>query len=227
MSENNGQFGGVVTYELLLDSGEYVRVQPFSLYAIRALRATAEEKFPFPDKTEYEKPMDAEKSLDGNMTIPAEENPDYRRLYEEAEEKQGRYVDDHCFALCVEPATSREAMVAKYKDRLAQMRKVMKLPKDDWDATLRFCIITSPRDYAQVVRAIQGKALPSEEEIVDAMRLFRCYVSKPPADGDTGNEGAQSSAPDQPLQAQSGTGTVQSGASVVLPNPQPDDSAGG
>lgn len=224
MDEINGQFGGMKRFELLMDSGEYVRVQPLSIYLVRALRDKAEELFPFPDKTQYEKALDDAKAIEPGQVIPAEDNPEYQKLYDDAAAKQTQYTNDHCIALSVEPLQGREVMIAKYRDRVTQLRAIMTLPEDDWDATLRFCIMTSRDDFNKVTSAIMGNALPREECIVDSMRIFRCYVRQKAADGDHPEEKPQGAAADQPAESQSDHGTVQSGTGVGVANTEPDDS---
>jgi len=179
MSENNGQFGGKKVFEILLDSGEYVHVQPLSIYVVRALRTKAEELFPSPDKKAYEKPLDEQKAVEPGQMIPAEENPEYQKLYDIAQEKQWRYVNDQSAMLSIEVAIGREKAIAKYQERIAQFRGVMSVPDDAWEATLKMCILTSTEDYNTVMLAVQGKTiLPSEEEVRDGMRIFRCAIRK-------------------------------------------------
>jgi hypothetical protein len=184
MNEINGQFGGKKVFEILLDSGELVHVQPLSIYVVRALENKAQEIYPFPDKAEYEKPLDDAKALEPGQKIPAEENPDYQKAYTNATKLQARYSNERCFMLSIEPVVGREKLIAKYKTRIAQMREMMTLPDDDWEATLRFCVLTSSEDYIRVTAAIQGGAeVVSEEEIRDGMRIFRCYVRHNPDRG--------------------------------------------
>lgn len=223
MNEINGQFGGQRVYELLLDSGEYVYVQPLSIYVVRALQDKALELFPFPEKATYEKPMNEAVALEPGQMIPAEENPEYRRLYDETHEKQQQYVNNHSIAFAVEPVLGHEAMIAKYQSRLDQMRKVIALPDDAWDATLRFCIITSRQDYNRVSSAIMGMIkTPSEEEVIDGMRIFRCDIRKSGLDRSHRKEEPQSAASEDAAETQRRQGTVRLSESVALANTEPD-----
>lgn len=222
MNEINGQFGGEKRFELLMDSGEIVRVAPLSIYVVRALQDKAEELFPFPDKTKYEKPVDTKKAIEPGQMIPASENPEYRKLYDEAAENQQRYVSDRSIDLSVEPALGREVMIEKYKDRIAQMRDMMTLPDDAWSATLRFCVIGSRQDYTRIATAIMGQALPKEEEILDGMRIFRCYVRKDPNDRHHSDTEPQSLITLDKNQSQHSERVIRSGESVGMENTEPD-----
>jgi hypothetical protein len=227
MSENNGQFGGKKVFEILLDSGEIVYVQPLSIYLIRALRQKAEELFPFPDKTRYERALDDDKALEPGQMIPAEDNPDYRAAYDSADKKQQAYVNDQCVLLSVEPVQDKQTIIAKYQTRLDQLRDILTLPDDAWDATLRFCLMTSQQDFNKVTEAIMGRALPREEDILDGMRIFRCYLRENTAVRSDRKEKPQGTDEDHALEPQPDSGTVQPGASVGVANAQSDASARG
>lgn len=224
MNELNGQYGGKVVHEHLLDSGEIVYVQPLSIYLVRALREKAEELFPFPDKSKYEKVLDDDKAIEPGQTIPAEENPDYQKLYDEADTQQQAYVNEHCIALSVEPVQGRQVMIEKYKDRVAQMRTMMTLPDDEWDATLRFCIMTSRQDFNKITNSIMGQRLPGEDDIMFGMRIFRCYVRKDPTHGSHSEQEPQGAAENHLAESQQHQGTVRPGTSVGLVIAQSDDS---
>lgn len=192
MDEINGQYGGKKVFELLMDSGEYVHVQPLSIYVVQALREKSRTLYPYPDKARYERKLEDAKAIEPGQVIPAEENPEYQALYDAADEKQQTYVNLQCIALSVEPLQGRQAMIAKYKDRVKQMRAVMDLPDDAWDATLRFCIISSKQDLGKISNAIMGNALPREEDILNGMRIFRCYVRQETPDGSHSEQKPQS-----------------------------------
>lgn len=219
MNEITEQFGGNVVREHLMDSGEVVYVQPLSIYLVRALRSKAEELYPFPDKAKYEKVLDDDKALESGQVIPAEDNPEYQKLYDTASEKQQNYVNEKSLVLSVEPAMGRKAMVAKYKARIAQMRDMMTLPEDDWEATLLFCIIASPQDSNKIYEAIMGRGLPREEDILNGMRIFRCYVRKETVNGSHPEQKPQSATTNHSSEPQPDSGVVQSGAVVGMADP--------
>lgn len=224
MNEINGQYGGKVVHEHLLDSGEIVYVQPLSIYLVNALRDKARELYPFPNKTDYERTLDDAKAIEPGQVIPAEENPDYQKLYDEAERKQQEHVNEKCVALSVEPVQGREAMIAKYKDRIAQLRELMTLPEDAWEATLKFCIMTSRQDFNKITNSIMGQRLPGEEDILNGMRIFRCYVRQDRANGSHSGQEPSGITQDDTAEPQHHQGTVRLGASVGVADSQPDDS---
>lgn len=219
MNEINGQYGGNVVRELLMDSGEIVYVQPLSIYLVRALQDKAQELFPFPDKTQYEKTLDDAKAIEPGQVIPAEDNPEYQKLYDIAAEKQQNYVNEKCIALSVEPVQGRQVMIKKYKARIVQMREMMTLPDDEWDATLRFCILTSRADFNKVTEAIMGRGLPREEEILNGMRIFRMYVRKETTSGSDTKEEPQSADTNLLTEPQPDSRVIQSGAVVGMADP--------
>lgn len=179
MSEN-GKISGQKTFAIPMESGDYLLIQPLSVYAIQALERRAEELYPFPAKADYEMELDPDKALVPGQKIPAEENPDYKNAYDIARSKQRRYVNDKALALSVDVEGGKDYAIAKYAERIAQMRDMMTLPEDEWEATLFFCLIGSQEDLSNIVMAINGQnTLPTEEEIRDGMRLFRCSLRQP------------------------------------------------
>lgn len=214
MSEVNGQFGGLKVQELLLDSGEYVYVQPLSIYVVRALQDKAEEKHPSPDKTEYEKPVDDDKALEPGLMIPAESNPDYQKAYDEAAEKRSQWTNDQAVLLCINPVEGQDTLIKKYKARVQQLRDLMPIPEDEWEATLKCCIMGSTDDYGRVITAIRGSGAPREDEIRDGMRIFRPLVRKTRPPRDDRQPEPSSPKAENETETQQPDGAIRSGAGV-------------
>lgn len=219
MDEINGQYGGKVVHEHLLDSGEVIYVQPLSIYVIRALQDKAEELYPYPNKSDYEKPLDEAKAIEPGQVIPAEDNPEYQKLYDLARDKQQNYANDQAITLSVEPVQGRQAMIDKYKERVAQMRQIMTLPEDEWAATLRFCVLTSRSDFNKVTASIMGHRLPGEEDILNGMRIFRGHVRKTTSNGSDTKSESQIPPTDHPTESQHHQGAIRSGAVVGMADP--------
>jgi Trp operon repressor len=223
MDALNDQFGGLKVQELLLDSGEYVYVQSLSIYAIRALQDKAEELFPAPDKSEYEKPLPEDKAIEPGQVIPAEENPDYQQRMKIIEEQRSQYVNHQAIVLCVHPRVEKEALIKKYAARLEQMRQIMVVPPDEWEATLKMCVIASQEDSGQIAVAIRGlNTIPSEEEVVDGMRIFRPLLRKEKPYRNNRKSQSSRIATQDTAETQPGDGTIRSGASVGISEAQSD-----
>jgi hypothetical protein len=163
-----------------IDEGRTVLVTPLSPFVLRAISQRANEKFPDPDPTPYEKPRPG--ALVPGTVIPADEDAEYVSLKKEVQMQRNLYIQAGILSMTEIEGVSREELVATYKDVLAQVRQYGNFPEDDYVMPL------------------------TQEEIRDGMRIFRPDLQR---NGAGGNHRAQS-APDIPeagqVQAQQSAG---------------------
>jgi hypothetical protein len=165
--------------ELTLDSGIRVFVTPLSRYQRNALIEAAEKLHPFPDKKQYEEALPDDVAIPG-MTLPAEENPEYQAKVTEANRLRNEYVSTGMMNLCVQypDFADRLALIEHFAPYLDEQRDWLALPDDEWLATLRFAIIRSPSDEAQILSVARDEIPVTEKEVNDNVRIFRPVLPK-------------------------------------------------
>lgn len=170
----------IIVYETL--SGVMVHVTPLSIFTIQAIRDKAEQEFPYPDPDPYRLPL--ENAVEG-VTLPAQENPEYQALCKPIDDaRNGWKAETYIEMACTYPQfESREAMIAHFKPRLDQLRKVAVIDENDWQNVLNHCVFTGkPDKQAVVYLALQDAAIPlTPAEVVEGVRFFRVDLSGRPA----------------------------------------------
>ena len=160
--------------ELALDSGETVLVRRLSPYTRQGLFVRAEELHPYPDKKAFEKPLaDVVANAMPGLMMPAEDNPDYKAAFHEAKLQQAKWFNDAVIESGVveDSKEGRELTIERYKPRIQHLRTLMKLPDDEWQATVLHGLITTREDRVRIIKA--SNETLTEEEIRVAMRSFR------------------------------------------------------
>lgn len=172
--------------EHITASGVVAWITPLAGHAFAALQQRARELHPDPDKAAYEEPHPD--GIDGAV-IPAEDNPNYVRLKDEAERARNLHVLKATRDLCVQfpifkgddftgQYYGKDELMDYFADRREQLSQYFTLPADTWEATYTYCILSSPQD-AQIITQIATDQLPvMEVEVAGAMRLFRPYIQR-------------------------------------------------
>lgn len=161
--------------EITLDSGVRVHVAPLSVYQRIALTQAAEKLYPYPDKAQYEEALPEGMAIEG-LTIPAEQNPEYQTAVKLINNQRGEYTNTAIFNLCLtypDFPRGKPELIEYFAAYLDEQRDYMALPDDEWEATLRFAVIRSPSDEAQIISIVREDMPLTEAEITDAMRIFR------------------------------------------------------
>lgn len=165
--------------EVPLDSSEIVLVRPLSPFALQAIQQAALEAFPPPDKKAFEKPLAevAPNALPGVM-MAAEDNPEYKTAYQNHRAAyNGKVIELTILSgVIIDTPEGREATIARYADRIAQLRTVINLPEDDWLATSIYGMLTSFMDRGRVASAAINPL--TEKEVRSALRSFRYPVQR-------------------------------------------------
>lgn len=165
--------------ELVLDSGIRVHVTPLSRFQRNALVEAAEKLYPLPDKKPYEEALSEEIAIPGTV-IPAEDNPEYQAKVAEVRLKRSDYVSAAQLNLCLSfpDFKDRQALIEHFAPYLEEQRDWLALPDDDWQATLRFAIVRSPSDEAQIVSVARDEMPVTEAETTENLRIFRPVLSR-------------------------------------------------
>ena len=158
-----------------LDSGESVYVASVHFDLLQAIRRKARETYPDVDPTLYEVLIEPELGT----VIPAEHNEEYRRLVNEAENNRERLVQASVLEnVVLGTPDGKEATIAKYAERVANWRKVADLPTDDWQATVQACLIRTPNDKGNIVKAALNLMPVTGEEIANSFRVVRLVLQQ-------------------------------------------------
>lgn len=157
-------------YEVPLDSGEIVFVQPLTAFARQAIFDRASEVYPAPDKTLYEKPLE---NAPVATLIEAELNPEYQEAMKVVRGKRLAWYWEGVInaGVVVDTPEGRETTIQRYAERLKALRQSANLPSDNWFATVKFMLITTQDDVRYITNAA-SEAL-KEEEIRIGIHSFR------------------------------------------------------
>lgn len=160
-------------YTLTLDSGAPVYVRSLSPIARAAIMDAAIERYPDPDKAPFEQP--APNAPPGvNITIPAEENPEYVQQRYIAQVRRMNHVNDAIIrggVVCDSPL-GKQFLIDHYAPLRQQMLKVMTLGElDVWTETVITCLIRTRDDAIAIANA--ASEVISADEVRRAMKSFR------------------------------------------------------
>jgi hypothetical protein len=169
--------------EITLDSGIRVFVTPLSRYQRNGLIQAAEKLYPLPDKKQYEFTLSEDVAIPG-MTLPADDkdNPryaEYMALVTEASIQRQDYIIAGMLNMCLRypDFTGKEALIEHFAPYLDEQRDWLALPEDSWDATLRFAIVRSQSDEAQILSIAKDEMPVTEAETTENLRVFRPVLS--------------------------------------------------
>lgn len=177
MNQNgsNGYNGsGPIVRRVLLDSGVEVDIPPLSPHAYAKILLKAEALYPPPDEEEFRKPV-PNAAIEGDTFID-KDDPLYKERLEEAKKKQSEYIAKALQEISLEFPDGKEALIARFATKIAAMRKFIDLPKDDWEATFLYGVISSVADHETILFAAQNALPLTGEEIADGLRIFRYQV---------------------------------------------------
>lgn len=175
-------------YRVPLDSGEVAIVRPLSPLAYQLLLQEAEKRYPDPDKKEYEKPLD--NAYDPSLTVPAEENPEYKAARNRALQKQldWVYVNMVRMGIVIDSEAGQEATIERFKPQLRLIAQCVPIGDDPWLATVLYGMITTRKDIARIGNA--ARTALSQEDVRAAVTTFRREIQWRRPAGDYRDEGA-------------------------------------
>lgn len=175
MTREEGTYYGQKVVEFTLDSGEVVWVRPLSFQLRQALFEKAEKRFPYPDPVPFEKKVDPERTAipGAEMTIPADQNPEYQTLKRKVDIERMGWITDQIILLSCEFPAGKDTLIARYAERLNALGEVIDLSGDAWADTFNYCLIGSSADRQNIINAAESNLQLTEAEVRDALRIFR------------------------------------------------------
>jgi hypothetical protein len=179
MTSTNGHHAlapsGPIVREVLLDSGVVVRITPLSPHAYAKVQQRAVELHPGPDEENFRKPV-PNAAIDGDTFID-KQDPLYLEQVAEANKAQTAFVSKVLQETSLEFPDGKDALIERFADKIATLRKFIDAPEDEWEATFLYGVIGSVADHETIVWAAQNALPLTGEEIVEGLRIFRYHVS--------------------------------------------------
>jgi hypothetical protein len=166
---------GPIIRRVLLDSGVEVDIPPLSPHAYAKILLKAEALFPPPDEEDFRKPI-PNAAIEGDTFID-KDDPVYKERLEVARKQQSEYIAKALQEISLEFPDGKEALIARFADKIARLRKFVDLPEDEWEATFLYGVISSVADHETILFAAQNALPLTGEEIADGLRIFRYQVS--------------------------------------------------
>jgi len=183
MSETNGTNGtkagefppfAIQATEIILKNGLKVWCYPIPQRDRRKLVLQWMEQNPLPDRKEYERLVPEDEATIPGQTLSAESNPDWKEMLLSRQSALNDYLVHSFLVGYTEfPEDNEAELIARYARLLARKRKVLKLPDDPWEATLRGAIVDNVEDEAKLIRAIEQQTEVTYEEVVEHVAIFR------------------------------------------------------
>jgi hypothetical protein len=160
--------------EIILSNKLKCWVYPVSARDRSALIQKWQADNPMPDKKQYEALVPAEDASFEGQTLAAEGNPEYQKLLAERRDNLSEYLTNAFLVGYTEfPEADEKKLIENYARVIARKRRVLDLPADAWEATLRFALLESLEDQRAIIGVIESR-LPIEfGDVIDNVRIFR------------------------------------------------------
>lgn len=190
MSETNGT--GVVSpplqtihaTEIILANGIKAWCYPIPARDRSKLILQWNEENPLPDKKQYERPVPVDEATIEGQMLSAESNPAWQEMLVARKNNLNDYLVHSYLVGYVEfPDNTENELIARFARVMKGKRKVLNLPDDEWEATLRGAIIDNLEDEAKLVLAIEKRIEISFEEVVEDVAIFRPVDKRNPHRG--------------------------------------------
>lgn len=182
--------------EYITMSGVKLHITPLNIAVTKAINQKAIALFPYPDPEPYMHelpPPDAPGALSDPM-----EDDEYKALKQETDAQRNTWVNHAVldYAVSYPDFASRQELMDALAPQREKLRKIADLPKDDWEATRDYLILSGneirPRlhpdgiarqtnvssDFASVINMAQQSVELTGGEIADGLRIFRPAVSR-------------------------------------------------
>lgn len=176
----------IIEYETY--SGVLVHIKPVNIATLRAIQMKAIEKFPYPEKAQYQLP---DENAFGGLGS-AEDNPEYLAKCREIDSERGQWTDKTIFAYAVTfpKYATQQDMVNAFMNQLAELRTIATLPEDNYEAVLHHLVLTwnqtvvkdnslqaGNTEWARIIQmAVQTIPLTADE-VSNGVRFFRPTLS--------------------------------------------------
>jgi hypothetical protein len=187
-SQDNIGKPSIVRYHT--QSGVILHITPLNLATLRAINLMADDKFPYPDAKDYEKPI--ENAFVEGQTESGTVNPEYIEACKPIDQQRREWTDKAVFHFAVrfQDYPTQSDLIQHYAPRLLELRKIAKVQEDDFEAVLHHLVLTgntvisnkglqaSSSEYIDIIRiAIQTVAL-TPEEVTVGVRFFRADLRR-------------------------------------------------
>ncbi len=188
MSQNGKHQNKPKVVELVLDSGVRVYVRPLSPYTRQAVLKKLSDKFPYPDKKEYEEEIKDSESPGAIIKADDKNNSrydEYRELIETADSERSRAYFETIVEMRVTfpDYKDRDALIAHFKAHIDDFSAFMDLGDDIWLNTLYHAICASQSDITEIMDVITEtldimEPEPTDDDIHAAWRIFQPRISR-------------------------------------------------
>lgn len=160
-----------------LKSGVTLTLTPLTVIGQTLLRKEAAALFPYPDSAAFEIPL--EDAFVESDTMPADKNPDYIALKNDADKKRGGYYQTRLLNTCTDVLNgSRDAFINMYQRQLSSMVEHWPDIDDQW-ARLLYFFLAEQNELEDMVGICMGKLPITEGEVSDGFAYFqRLEVSR-------------------------------------------------
>lgn len=160
--------------------GTDIYVPRFNAFMYNAIQKRAEELYPLPDPTPFQKPV-PDALIEGDMT-PASQNPEYQKAVVQVMLKRNQYWQDAVLSALEVRDTKREQIVAVFISSIEPMRQYVDMPEDNFAAVMRYCVL-KPAEYIEVINSARKEQPLTQEEIREGLRIFRRVIQRDAANG--------------------------------------------
>lgn len=187
--------------ELILSNGLKCWVYPVSARDKMRFQEAFMQKYPLPDKKQYEIPVPAEDASFEGQTQAAESNPEYQKVLGERREALSDYLTTAYLVGYTEfPDNDEQDLIDKFARVINRKRRVMPdMPTDAWEATLLYALLDTPEDQRLIISAIESRLPVEWEGIIDQVAIFR-PVNKQHTDTGFSNGQSETQVPEQETQ---------------------------
>lgn len=177
MSNNGKQATGPIIYRVLSDSGVEIDVSPLSPLATTKLREKSRDLFPPPDEEQFRKPVP--NAAQENDTFIDHHDPEYVRLRSDAIRQQAEYLIHAIASTSLSFPRGKDQLIEDFRPKLDELRKLIDLPEDEWEATFWYGIVSSAGDHEAITMAAMSSLPLTEQEVIEGehgLRVFRYRV---------------------------------------------------
>lgn len=160
--------------ELILSNGLKCWVYPVSARDKMRFQEAFMQKYPFPDKKQYEIPVPAEDASFEGQTTSAEGNPEYQKLLAARRDTLSDYLTTAYLVGYTEfPDNDEQDLINKFARVISRKRRVMPdMPADAWEATLLYALLDT-EDQRLIISAIESRLPVEWDGIIDQVAIFR------------------------------------------------------
>lgn len=158
--------------EIQTSTGVILWVYPLTYHDQKRFIFEARELYAEPNPDTYRKPIPLETAGYEGAFTSGLDDPEYLQALAVYKQKVDSYATDQTLSACVDSPHGVDFLIARYA--AVVKRKTRGQTVDDaWLATLRYAILETVADTAQVLKAAQTHLPLTVEEVAEGVRIFR------------------------------------------------------